>query len=134
MVHRHYTHRRWPMDDGWETAIVYCWLIGSQLVVIGTIARNRSAVTKLLTCQSVDDIQKATLVNMAVAFFACAGVAFTLADNQACTTGAYGMQSGALLMKQWTQSRQLMMAALLSGGGLMAIQYWSQSSDSSDTF
>ena len=23
-----------------ETAIVYCWLIGSQLVVIGTIARE----------------------------------------------------------------------------------------------
>ncbi|MGC6367644.1 MAG: hypothetical protein ACON35_06575 [Candidatus Marinamargulisbacteria bacterium] len=113
------------------------FIVGSSAaswLLLALLPGNRSAMTKLLTCQSVDDIQKATLVNMAVAFFACAGVAFTLSDNQACTTGAYGMQSGALLMKQWTQSRPLMMVALLSGGGLMATQHWFQSSDSSDTF
>ena len=113
------------------------FIVGSSAaswLLLALLPGNRSAVTKLLTCQSVDDIQKATLVNMAVAFFACAGVAFTLAENQVCTTGAYGMQSGALLMKQWTQSRPLMMAALFSGGGLMAIQHLSQSSDSSEPF
>ena len=90
-------------------------------VLLAALKGNRDSAAKLLTCMPLESIDKAKLVNLAVALFACLGVGFTLADTLSMTAVSYGLQSATIAAK--TENMRVVIPAAVAGLAYGGVQY-----------
>ncbi|RAP31399.1 hypothetical protein DID76_02875 [Candidatus Marinamargulisbacteria bacterium SCGC AG-414-C22] len=112
----------WFTMEGKSSKYIVSVTTLSWLLLAG-LPGNRKSFNKVFQRKPLEQPDKAKLVNLMVAFFACSGVGFTLANNLSLTAASYGLQSVSIASKRLTENMPVAIAGVIVASSYGIFQF-----------